>query len=100
MNTPQRPRPVRPGTQPLSEFVEETTDPGALKIIDGLAIDARGSVVRTDLAPRPLQDVAAGDLVQEHVETTIPILLGTAVQHALEGTNTVHTQGATDRPSL
>ena len=46
-----------------------------------------------------LQDVAAGDLVKERMETTIPILLGTAVEHALESTNPVHTQGAADGPS-
>jgi hypothetical protein len=100
MNPSQRPRPVGPGSQPLGEIVEEITDPGALDSLDGHAIDARGSVIGTDLAPRPLQDVAAGDLVKERVETTVPVLLGTAVEHALEGTNTVHTQGATDRPSL
>jgi hypothetical protein len=33
------------------------------------------------------------------METTIPILLSAAVQHALESTNPVHTQGAADGPS-
>ncbi len=98
-NTSQRPRPIPSGTQRGGELVEEIADSGGLDRVDCDAIDAGGSAVSTNLAPRPLQDVAAGDLVQERVETTIPVLLGTAVQHALEGTNTVHTQGATDRPS-
>jgi hypothetical protein len=100
MNTPQRPRPIPTGTQSGGELVEEIAGPGDLDVIDGHAIDAGGPVVSTDLAPRPLQDIAAGDLVKEHVKTTIPILLSTAVKHALKGTNTVHTKGATDRPSL
>ena len=33
------------------------------------------------------------------METAIPILLGTAVQHALESTNPVHAHGVADRPS-
>ena len=99
-NPPQRPRPIPSGTQPLRELVEKIAYPGALDLLDGHAIDASGSAVSTDLAPRPLQDVAAGDLVKERMETTVPVLLGTAVKHALEGTNTIHTKGATDRPSL
>jgi hypothetical protein len=93
-------RPVGPGTQPSGKLVEEITDPGALDRLDGHAIDARGSTVGTDLMPRPLQDVAAGDLVKERVKTTVPVLLGTAIEHALESTNTVHTEGAADGPSL
>jgi hypothetical protein len=34
------------------------------------------------------------------METTVTILLGTTVEHALEGTNPIHTQGAADGPSL
>jgi len=93
------PRPVRAGTQLRGEFVEEVAHPGALDRVDGHAIDARSSAVSTDLAPSPAHDVAAGDLVKEGVETAVPILLGTAVEHALESTNTIHAPGAADGPS-
>lgn len=53
-----------------------------------------------ELAPDPQHDVAAGDLVEEGVEAAIPILLGTAVEHALESTNTIHALGTADGPSL
>jgi hypothetical protein len=100
MDPSQRPRPVRPGTQLRGEPVEEVAHPGALDLIDGHAIDTRSPAVSTNLAPRPAHDVAAGDLVKQSVETAIPILLGTAVEHALESTNTIHARGAADGPSL
>jgi hypothetical protein len=100
LDPPRRPRPVATGTQLRGEPVEEVAHPGALDLLDGHAIDAGGSAVCTDLAPGPQHDVAAGDLVEEGVEAAIPILLGTAVEHALEGTNPVHALGAADGPSL
>jgi hypothetical protein len=99
MSTPQRPRPVHPGPQHRGELVEEIAHPGSLDGVDGHAINARSSVVSTNLAPGSAHDVAAGDLVKQSMETTITILLGTAVKHALESTNTIRTKGAADRPS-
>jgi hypothetical protein len=40
-----------------------------------------------------------GDLVIQGMEAAIPILLSTAVEHALESTNPVHALGAADGPS-
>ncbi|MDQ2759022.1 MAG: hypothetical protein M3Y17_00925, partial [Actinomycetota bacterium] len=99
MNPPERPRPVGPGAQLLHEPVEEVAHPGAHKIVDGDAIDAQRAAVSPDLAPSPLEHVAAGDLVIEGVETTILILLSTAVEHALESTNPVHAFGVADGSS-
>jgi hypothetical protein len=100
MDPPQRPRPVATGTQHAGELVEEVAHPGAHDVIDGYTIDARGPAIGTDLAPRLPEHVAAGDLVEEGVEAAIPILLGTAAEHALESTNTIHARGAADGPSL
>jgi hypothetical protein len=99
MDPPQRPRPVSAGAQLGGEPVEEVVHPGALDLVDGRAIDAGRPAVSTDLAPSPLQDIAAGDLVKEGMEAAVPILFGTAVKHALESTNTIHALGAADGPS-
>src|SRR5688572_30794298 len=99
-NAPQRPRPVPAGTQLRGELVEEVAHPGTLDLLDGHTIDAGRSAVSTDLVPRPAHDVAAGDLVKQSVETAVPILLSTAVEHALESTNAIHAIGAADGPSL
>ena len=100
MHPPQRPRPVCAGAQLRGELFEEVAHPGGLDVVDRDAIGARGPLVGTDLAPSPLQYVAAGDLVEQGVEAAVPILLGTAVEHALESTNAVHALGAADGPSL
>ena len=100
MDAAQRPRPVGPGPQRARESVEELIDSGTLDRLDGHAVDAGRPPVGTDLTPRPAHDVAAGDLVIQGMKTAIPILLGTAVEHALESPNPVHAQGATDGPSL
>lgn len=99
MNASQRPRPVRSGAQPRGELVEEVANTVRDDVVDGDAIDARRAAVGTDLAPGPAHDVAAGDLVIQSVEAAIPVLLGTAVQHALESTNPVHALGVADGPS-
>ena len=99
MSPSQRPRPVGPGAQPLGEIIEELAHPGPHDVIDGHTIDAGRPAVSTDLAPSLPEHVAAGDLVIEGVEPTIRILLSTAVEHALESTNTVHARGAADGSS-
>ena len=99
MNPPQRPRPVGPGAQPSGELIKELTHPRGDHVVDGDAIDARRAAVSTDLAPSLPEHVAAGDLVIEGMEAAIPVLLGTAVEHALERTNPVHALGAADGPS-
>ena len=99
MNTPQRPRPVGIGAQLRGELIEELTHPQGDHVVDGDAINAGRTSVGTDLAPGPANDVAAGDLVIQSVEAAIPVLLGTAVEHALESTNLTHAHGAVDGPS-
>jgi hypothetical protein len=93
MNPPQRPRPVCPGLELHGELVEEVAHPGTHDVIDGDPINAERPTVSTDLAPGPPEHVAAGDLVIEGVETTILVLLGAALEHALESTNPIHTSG-------
>jgi hypothetical protein len=99
MHTPKRLGPIGPDLQLPGKGLEEIADPGALDLLDGHTIDAGRSAVSTDLAPGSPHDVAAGDLVKESMETTVPILLGTAVEHALKGTNPVHAQSVADRSS-
>jgi hypothetical protein len=96
---PQRLRPVGSGTQLGGEPVEEVANPGADHVVDGDPIDAGRAAVGTDLAPGLPEHVAAGDLVVEGLEAAIPILLSTAVEHALESTNPVHAHGVADGPS-
>jgi len=100
MYPPKRPRPIGPGPQLHGEGVEEIADPGTLDLLDGHTINTGRSAVGTNLTPGSRHDVAAGDMVKESMETTILILLGTAVEHTLKGTNPVPTrQGAADGPS-
>jgi hypothetical protein len=100
MHPPKRPRPIGPGPQLHGKRVEEIARPGTLDLLDAHTINTGRSAVGTNLTPGSPHDVAAGDMVKESMETTIPILLGTAVQHTLKGTNPVPTrQGAADRPS-
>jgi hypothetical protein len=100
LHPPKRPRPISPGPQLHGERVEEIADPGTLDLLDGHTINTGRPAVSTNLTPGSPHDVAAGDMVKESMETTILILLGTAVQHTLKGTNPVPTrQGAADGPS-
>jgi hypothetical protein len=96
---PQRLRPVGPGPQLCGELLEEGRHPGRLHGVDGDPIGARRPSVGTDLVPGPEQDVAAGDLVEQGMETPVRLLLGTAVQHTLQGTDLVQAIGPRGGPS-
>jgi hypothetical protein len=102
MHPPQRRRPVTTRPDRLGELVEERPHrlhaPG-LDIGDAHAVDTRGATVGRHVAPRSPHHVAAGDLVEERMEPTLRILLGTAVQHALQGTNGVQAISPSDGPS-
>jgi hypothetical protein len=87
VSPPQRPRTIRSGTQLGGKLIKEVAHPGIHDVADGDPIDARGPAVSTNLAPSPAHDVVAGDLVIQGVETATLVLLGTAVEHALESTN-------------
>lgn len=78
---------------------QERLHPGRLNVVDGHIVDAGHAAVGTNLDPRPRQHVAAGDLVIQGVEPTLGLLLGAAVQHALEGSNRIHTIGVSGGPS-
>jgi hypothetical protein len=95
----QRRRPVGPGPQVRGELLQEGRHPGRLNGLDGYPINAWRPSVGTDVPPCPPQDVAAGDLVVEGMETTARILLGTAVQHALQGTGRIQAIGLRGGPS-
>ena len=100
MHPPQRPRPVRPGTAASRRARRGSRPPRSARRRSMVTPSTPGrSAVGTDLAPGPPEHVAAGDLVIEGMETAIPILLSTAVKHALESTNPIHAHGAADGPS-
>ena len=99
VHPPKRNRPVHPGLQRLCELGEELPHPGALHVGDGNAVDARSTPVSGHVTPSPPQDVAAGDLVEEGMEAAPAVLLGTAIQHPLTGSNRIHALGVTDGPS-
>jgi len=99
VNAPQRPRPIRSGTQLGGKLIEEVAHPAGDDVANGDPIDARRPAVITDLTPSLPEHVAAGDFVVEGVEAAVPVLLSAAVKHALESTNPVHALGAADGPS-
>jgi len=100
IDSPQRLRPVGPDPKLRGELLKEGRHPGRLDGVDGHPINARRPSVSTDLVPGPLEDVAAGDLVVEGMETTVRLLLGTAVQHPLQGTGRIQAIGSRGGPSL
>src|SRR5438105_3933883 len=63
-------------------------------------IDARRAVVAAHLAPRPLQDVPAVDLVIQRVESSSGIGLGRPVKRMLQGTDRVETLDTAGGTSL
>ena len=102
VHPPQRLRPVTTRPHPFGEPIEEgphRLHAPALDIGDSHAVDPRGAIVGGHVAPRPPHHVAAGDLVPERMEPTFPVLLGTAVQHALQGTDGIQAIDLPDGPS-
>jgi hypothetical protein len=89
VDPPQRRRPVPTGPKRCREVTEEGCHPGRLDVGDGHAIGARRPSVGSHLVPGPFEDVAAGDLVEQGMEPAVWLLLGAAVEHALQGTDRV-----------
>jgi hypothetical protein len=98
-DSPQRLRPVGPSPKLRGELLKEGRHPGRLHGVDGHPINARRPSVSTDLVPGPLEDVAAGDLVEQGMEATVRLLLGAAVQHTLQGTGRIQAIGSRGGPS-
>ncbi len=99
MDPPQRRRPVGPGPKRCREVAEEGRHPGRLDVGDGDPIGAGRPSVCSHLVPGPEQDVAAGDLVVQGMEPALRLLLGTAVEHTLQGTGRVQAVGPRGGPS-
>jgi hypothetical protein len=98
----QRLGPIGTGSKICGEAVKE--GPHRLRTLgfdvgDTHAVDARGSLVGGHVNPRPPHHVAADEFVEEGMEPACPVLLGTAIQHALKGSNGVQTIGLADGPS-
>ena len=73
------------------EPVEEVAHPGALDLRRWSCHPRRAAPRLARTSPQALpHDVAAGDIVKQSMEPAFGILLGTAVKHALQGTNLVH----------
>ncbi len=99
IDSPQRLRAVLARLQLGSQPIKELTYSRLLNVVDGHAVDAGSPLVGTDLGPRSPQHVAAGDFVEEGMEPLVRFLPGTAREHSLESSDTVHTFGAADGPS-
>ena len=99
VDPPQRRRPVGPAPERGGEIAEEGFHPGRLDLVDGHPIDAGRPSVGTNVVPGPFEDVAAGDLVEQGMEPAMRLLLGAAVQHALQGTDLVQAVGLRGGPS-
>jgi hypothetical protein len=102
VHPPQRLRPVRPGPKLSGQRIEEGPHrlhtPG-LDRRDTHAVHAGSALVGGHIDPRPPHHITAGDLVEQGVEPTRPVLLGTAVEHALKSSNGVQAIGLSDGPS-
>ena len=102
VHSPQRLRPISPGPKLPGESIEKGPNrlcvPG-FDIGDAHAVDPRGALVGGHVSPRSPHHVAAGELVEESVEATRPILLGAAIKHALKGSNGVQAISLSDGPS-
>jgi hypothetical protein len=99
---PQRLGPVSPGPQLGGEGIEERTHPGTLVVLDQRdchAVDARGAFIGGHGDPCPPHHIATSELVVKSMESTLWVLLGTAVEHSLQGANRVQTIGLSDGPS-
>ncbi len=99
---PQRLRAVGLLPELGGEAVEEPAHPFWTPVGDGGdgdAVDTGGTLVGGHVDPCPPHHVAAGELVVEGMEPTLWFLLGTAVEHALEGSNGVQAIGLSDGPS-
>jgi hypothetical protein len=66
----RRERSVAAGPEVRGQLVEQPVDAVVLDVGEGLAVDAGRAAVAAHLAPRPLQDVPAMDLVIERVEAS------------------------------
>jgi hypothetical protein len=99
MHSPQRLGPIPSGPHLGGEFFEERQHPGLLDILNADAVNPGRALVGPHVIPRPPHHIAAGDLVKQSMEPTLRILLGTAIQHALKGSNAVRATGPTDGAS-
>ena len=85
---------------PPGEVVEELLDPRRLDVSDADPIDAGRPAVATHLPPCPVKNVSAVDVLVQGVELALRFLLGTAVQHMLQGSRLVQPLSFADGPSL
>jgi hypothetical protein len=102
VHPPQRQGPVGPGLHLLGEAVEEgfhclDTPVGDRR--DAHAVDSRGARVGGNADPCSPHHVTTGELVVEGMEAAFGVLLGAAVQHALERLELVHTLVPSDGAS-
>ena len=86
---PGRDRTERLRPQLRFQFIEQPGHPVLLDLGQGDLVDARRAAVAAHLAPRPLQNVPAVDLVIQRVESSSGIGLGRPVQRMLQGTDRV-----------
>ena len=84
--------------EPVEERSHRLGTPG-FDVGDGDAVHTGGTLVGGHVDPRLPHHVAAGELVEEDVEAARPVLLGAAIQHALEDSDGVQALGLSDGPS-
>src|SRR3984885_14931175 len=73
-----------PVLQVRGQLIKELGDTMLLDIGDGLLVDAGRATIGAHQLPRPLQDVAAVDLVVERVEPASGIGFGRPVERSLQ----------------
>jgi hypothetical protein len=86
--------------QLLRQVAEELLHPGSGHGVDGHPVHAGSTPVRTHAGPGPPQDVPAGDVAVQGMEPTLGILLGTAVERPLQGTDLVQRPAVRSRDAF
>jgi hypothetical protein len=80
---PGRERSPPPVPEIRGQLIEELGDAVLLDVRDGLPVDAGRAAIGAHQLPRPLQNVAAVDLVVERVEPSLRVGFGRPVKRSL-----------------
>ena len=102
VDPPQWLRPIGTGSKFCGEAVEKgphRLGAPVLNVGDAHAVDAGSALVGGHVNPCPPHHITAGELVEEGMKATCAVLLGTAIEHALKGSDGVQAIGLSDGPS-
>jgi hypothetical protein len=96
---PGRQWPIPPLLEVRGQLAKEPVDPVLLDVRQRGVVDASRAAVAAHLLPRPVQHVAAGDLVEQRMEPSGRVGLGRPVQRMLQGSDAVAPDSRQGGPS-